>query len=161
MKEKESISSKDINARASFQPCIAITANLRFHIIRNSSSTGGQPVSVIPTILSKLNSQFNSSGIFFNNLGNDFINSNTYFTGWGTSPNDPKFTPLLQISRVTNAVNIYLLPDDQWNQGLVENIPSIAFVIGGKIQNIPLVTSNVIAHELGHCLGLFHTFRGC
>ena len=161
LKENESINSKASNEKVSFQPCIAITVNLRFHIIRNSSSTGGQPVSVIPTILAKLNSQFNSSGIFFNNLGNDFIDNNTYFTGWGTSPNDVRFPPLIQINRVTNAVNIYLLPDDQWNQGLVQDIPSIAFVIGGRIQNVPLVTSNVIAHELGHCLGLFHTFRGC
>ena len=66
-------------------------------------------------------------------------------------------------------INIYLLPDDHptWSGGLANgfgNSGGSAFVIGGNIsfpgsgvQN--MVPSKVLPHEMGHCLGLYHTFE--
>jgi hypothetical protein len=91
------------------------------------------------------------------------INNNTYSTGWDANACValPKFNNLVQVNRDNTAINIYILDNSTWNQGLAEGIPGRALVIGGKVNNVELVTSLVIAHELGHCLNLFHTHHGC
>ncbi len=52
-------------------------------------------------------------------------------------------------------VDIYLTePDHYWDAGSAENIPSTALVLSGD-----RMFNEVIVHEMGHCLGLYHTFE--
>ena len=43
---------------------------------------------------------------------------------------------------------------------MAANIPGTALVIGGNTFDTNLASSHVLSHEMGHCLGLFHTFHG-
>ena len=55
----------------------------------------------------------------------------------------------------------FLLENDDWNMGKASGIPGTSVVIGGMYNTTPMVTSNVLVHEVGHLLNLFHTFHGC
>ena len=59
-----------------------------------------------------------------------------------------------------DAIDIYLYPDNVYNGGSSDTVPSIHLIIGGEKDNTELVQSGVLAHEIGHCLGLYHTHRG-
>jgi hypothetical protein len=111
--------------------------------------------------MNRLATAYNGWGIYFSVVGSDQINDDYYSSNWTTSGCDAKFSQLVLVNRNTSAVNIYLLDDNTWNQGRAESIPGLALVIGGKILNTPIVPSFALAHELGHCLNLFHTFHGC
>lgn len=49
-----------------------------FHIVR-SSSGNGLSSGIVNTMLSKLNTEFASTGIQFQSIGYDFIDNNTYY----------------------------------------------------------------------------------
>lgn len=140
--------------------CNNYIVNIKFHIVRNTSGTGGQSPSVIQPILHNLRNAFSNHGIFFNNLGYDFIDNSTYTSNWGDGC-DTKFNNLISINNASNALNIYLLENDDWNMGKASGIPGTSVVIGGMYNTTPMVTSNVLVHEVGHLLNLFHTFHGC
>ena len=153
-----SLSGTNNNARVGTDDCTSFRVRLRFHIVRNSDGTGGQPVGIVNTVLSNFNNIYNPHRITFNNLGFDFVDNNTYMTGF----DDNKFNNLVQVNRVENAINVYLLDNNTWNQGRAEDIGSKALVIGGNAFGVNLVSSHVVSHELGHCLNLFHTHHsGC
>lgn len=55
--------SKKLGANLVVDNCTNITVNLQFHIIRNTDGSGGQPNSIVNTILSNLASSYNQWGI--------------------------------------------------------------------------------------------------
>lgn len=152
-----------VSSNAVTSNCTGINVNLRFHIIRNTNGTGGYPLSVVSTILNNLANVYNKWGIYFvTNNPTDVINNDTYSSNWDSnSCSNTKFNDLVQVNRDNTAINIYILDANTWNQGLAEGIPGRAVVIGGKLLGVELVTSLGLAHELGHCLNLFHTHHGC
>lgn len=147
--------------------CTGITVNLRFHIIRNTNGTGGYPTTVVNTILNNLSNVYNKWGIYFvtNNPTPDIISNDTYSlnSNWATGNcGNVNFNNLIQVNRDNTAINIYILDANTWDFGSADGIPGRAIVIGGKdINGSELVPSLAMAHELGHCLNLFHTFHGC
>lgn len=153
-----SLAGANSNARVGTDDCTSFRVRLRFHIVRNSNGTGGQPVGVINTVLNNFNNIYNPHRITFNNLGFDFVDDSNYMSDF----NDSKFNTLVQINRVENAINVYLLDNNTWNQGSAGTVGSKALVVGGNLFGVNLVTSHVVSHELGHCLNLFHTHHsGC
>jgi len=68
--------------------------------------------------------------------------------------------PLIFLQRVfenttSDALDIILTdPNHPLERGQAQWIPATAFFVSG-----PIINSNVVAHEMGHCLGLFHTFE--
>ncbi|MFC3809378.1 M43 family zinc metalloprotease [Lacihabitans lacunae] len=121
-----------------------------YHIVRTSSHTGGYAPSLLCNITSKLNQDFNQYGIYFVSNGSDFVDNDSYFNlGAGTSPYS---------ANVNNVINIYLLNSYTGTNptfaGCAQDIPSSAFWIVNSAIN------DAVSHEMGHCLGLYHTHRG-
>lgn len=145
-----------------YNECTKFNINVFYHIVRNTDGSNGQPTSVINQMHSMLNNDYSNYQISFNNVGNDFINDNSHSTGWDNdtaSVINNKVAALALVNVNSTAINVYILPDDQYNGGQAANIPSRAFVIGGKIQGFNIAASKVASHEMGHCLGLYHTFH--
>jgi hypothetical protein len=139
---------------------LSLSENIRIriyiHIIRNSNGTGGISNSSILSAITRLKNDLEPhklcislSGIGF--IDNDFFSSNF---------NDSKFNSLINTNNKYNAINIYVLPNEVWNQGKASGIPGRSLVLGGSLFGVNLFDSHVLAHEFGHCLGLYHTFRG-
>jgi len=67
------------------------------------------------------------------------------------------FDNLIQENAHSNAIDIYFLRSGI-SYGRASGIPGLALVIGGNYAG-----TSVLSHEMGHCLGLYHTHsgRGC
>jgi len=139
-----------------------------FHVMRKSDGTGGQTQQEVTTAFNTLVSDYQPYNIRFVLLGTDEIKSDNQYnqTNFFADANgntdlngDGKFDVFSPNSHV-NAIDIYLYANDKLNFGLAANIPGSALVIGGNSFNTNLDSSHVLSHEIGHCLGLFHTFHG-
>ena len=153
------IGRSELLAQATTASCYYMV-RVYFHIVRNTNGTGGQNVAVIQTIMTNLTTVYNPWKIYIVNGGNDEIRNDFYMSNFDNN----KFTSLIGVNVASNAINIYLLDDLTYNAGKANGIPGTALVVGGAyttpegtVQN--LVPSLVVPHEVGHCLGLFHTFE--
>ncbi len=120
---------------------------VQYHIVRTSSHTGGYSSSQLCNITSKLNQDYNQYGIYFISNGFDYIDNDSYYNlNDGVNPSD---------NSVNNAINIYLVNSySGTSAGCAYGIPSSAFWI------VNSYAVSVSSHEMGHCLGLYHTHRG-
>lgn len=129
------------------------TLNLFLHVVRSTSGNGLNN-SISTSILSILNNRFQSAGIRFVLIGSDYIDNDYYYNSF-----DKTKVPLLFGENWhTNAIDLYILgANTSWggNIGVAQTIPSSALIIhGGYYDKTPLI------HEMGHCLGLYHTHHG-
>ncbi len=136
------------------------TLNIYLHIVRSSSGSGLN-TSISSSIISLLNTNFLGSRIQFNLLGCDYINDNNYYNDCSK-----KESQLCAVNNIPNAINIYVLGTSTvWNYGdypyliplagNASSIPSTSLILSGNSYN-----TLTLPHEMGHCLGLFHTFHG-
>lgn len=146
------------------------TLQIFIHVIKRSDGSGGQTQQEVNTAFNTLVSDYQPYNINFVLLGTDEIRSDTYYnynsganftnaTGQTDADSDGKFDVFSPNSH-PNAIDIYLFANDHLNFGLSANIPGTALVIGGNSFQTNLASSHVLSHEVGHCLGLFHTFHG-
>lgn len=140
----------------------AYTIRVFFHIVRRSNGTGGQNSSVIATIVNNLNTAYAPLNIAFQNQGFDEINNDSYYNQ--DINDDTNFNGLTSTNVASNSINVYLLDDNSgYGGGRSQSIGGKGFVVGGGYTPFDdsrqlIVPSLVTAHEMGHCLGLYHTF---
>lgn len=134
-----------------------------FHIMRTDD--GKLPAateSQLRTEYEALVADYNANNICFVNAGFDTLNSSKLDTNFNANTDNPGlFTPFL----VPNCINIFYLSKIKGNN------PACAggCGIGGTSLAIPnnfcLISKNnigagrTVSHEVGHCLGLLHTFE--
>lgn len=123
-----------------------------YHIVRASNQTGSYSASQLCDITTRLNQDYNRHGIYFAQSGYDYIDNDNFYNL------TPSYDPL-NTNTVTNAINIYLINSytSQGTQiaGCAKNIQSSAFWVVNQY-----LFNGTLSHEMGHCLGLYHTHRG-
>ena len=133
--------------------------NVYIHVIRDASNSRGisnnDKDSYCSTIMGRLNMYFVRRSIFFTLIGSEFISSNTY-----DQLNENSADDIFGVNAKSNAIDIYLFTntkEQNFNSiaGEADSAPGNAFWI--SLNSYDRIT---VGHEMGHVLGLEHTFYG-
>lgn len=149
----------------------AYTFRIYVHIIRNSDGTGGRSVKDVKSAVEKLNEDFSPHNIQFDLSCIEYLDNNIFFNIPELLPCDESniwilvfgLYPIFLQNTHTDGLDIYLLPNSSnFKGGLANGVPGTALVVGGttSMDNVDVGLSSALSHEMGHCLGLFHTFHG-
>lgn len=125
-----------------------------FHISRNTDGTSAAAtLAQIQNEFNILVEDFAGGNICFAFMGFDFIDNTTI--NWSIDPDVQADVDLLLPFIVPNCLNIYYHND-------LEDVGGSAYAIPNHFCSIASGNINLwrtISHEVGHCLGLYHTFE--
>lgn len=121
-------------------------------IVRQSNGTGGIAQADVNTALANLNTAFAPAMIGFYIVDTDYIDNDIYYG----IDSLREFIDLYQTNREPNAINLYFV-QSIYNStaGIAAGVPSFDAAVRNTY-----ATTTVLTHEMGHCLGLFHTHGG-
>ena len=144
--------------------------NVYFHNIRDSAGAGGASATMIQAQMNVLNAAYNGKGFQFTLLATTLSNNSTWYTaGYGSTAETAMKTALRQGS--ADDLNIYsanigggllgwaTFPSSYASQPLKDGVVVLtASLPGGSAA--PYNLGDTGTHEVGHWLGLYHTFQG-
>lgn len=150
------------------------TFRVQYHILaKNNGSNPTTNINEIITAHNALNARFISSNICFAFSGYDVV-ENTNLRKWKVLNNShivPLIDELFTQNVSSSAINIYIIDADEdkesqkiQNGQLSPNYSTPEGAAEGIISHSLFIkqekfTSEILAHEIGHVLGLFHTFE--
>ena len=148
--------------------------NIYVHLMRNSDGTGGVNINNARDAYNTMVADYASSNITFNLVGAQWINNSTYATIPAYSPFNNNWYNAIQNMKQDYAIyptrvcNIFVSAQQPSGWGTLLGIatfpwdPAADTKAGGLWMNNVAMTgaSHTLAHEMGHCVGLWHTHHG-
>jgi hypothetical protein len=153
---------RDVNA-------FAVSIPVYFHVIRDSNGNGGVTTTQINNQISILNQAYASAGVSFTLASIDYTNNSTWYT-CSTTGCETKMKNALH-KGTASALNFYTNNMGQgllgwatfpWSYASSPNMDGVVVLQtslpGGTATNYN--QGDTGTHEVGHWLGLYHTFQG-
>ncbi|WP_241758815.1 zinc metalloprotease [Pyxidicoccus parkwayensis] len=148
---------------------MATNINVYVHIIKSSTGTGGVTTTQINNQISVLNAAYASAGFSFTLAGTDTTNNGTWYTCTGGSCETQMKNALHKgtaddLNLYTNNMGGGLLgwatfPWSYSGAPLMDGVVVLQSSLpGGSTTNYNL--GDTATHEIGHWMGLYHTFQG-
>lgn len=145
------------------------TVNVYFHVITSSSGAGNLSTGAINSQMNVLNNAFASAGVSFNLAGVDVTANDSWYASSGGSSETQMKSALRQgsaddLNVYTNNMGGGLLGWATFPSSYASNPSDDGVVIlysslpGGTAA--PYNEGDTATHEVGHWLGLYHTFQG-
>lgn len=151
----------DTNIQATAKTAIVLKMTVRIfvHIVRQSNGIGGLTQSQVDNAINIMQNHYQNNIsseriICFYLIGQDEIHNDDFYN-FVDDQTDDDFNQLIQVNPHNNAIDIYFLGTNISYGGRASGIPGSACVVGGTVAE-----TGVTSHEVGHCLGLYHTHSG-
>ena len=149
---------------------VATTINVYVHVIRNSSGSGGPTTQMMNNQIAVLNAAYASIGYSFSVFSTDTTDNTSWYTaGYGTTAETQMKNALRQ--GTADDLNIYYnnmgggllgwatFPASYASQPSKDGVVILtASLPGGSAA--PYNQGDTATHEVGHWMGLYHTFQG-
>ncbi|MDI1243480.1 MAG: zinc metalloprotease [bacterium] len=146
------------------------TINTYVHVIRDSSGNGGPDAKMMTDQINVLNAAYSSIGYSFAVAATDYTNNSSWYTaGYGTTAETQMKSALRQGS--ADDLNIYYnnmgggllgwatFPSSYASQPSKDGVVILFSSLPGGSAT-PYNLGDTATHEVGHWMGLYHTFQG-
>ena len=158
---------------ARMAPRVAVTGGVipvYFHVIRNNSGQGGVSTSQINDQMNVLNSAYASTGWSFTLAGVDTTNNSTWYTASPGSSAEAQMKNALRAGSADD-LNLYIsnpgggllgwatFPSDYASDPKDDGVVLLNGSLPGG-NAAPYNLGDTATHEVGHWMGLYHTFQG-
>jgi hypothetical protein len=148
----------------------AVTINVYFHVITNTSGAGNVTDQMIASQISVLNNAFSPYGFSFNLVSTDRTANNTWYTSGPGTTGEAQFKAALRqgsaddLNFYTNSPGGGLLgwatfPSSYNSQPSKDGVVCLFSSLPGG-SAAPYNLGDTGTHEVGHWMGLYHTFQG-
>ncbi|MBI1223935.1 MAG: T9SS type A sorting domain-containing protein [Bacteroidetes bacterium] len=147
--------------------CDSINENLYvvrlyLHVLRKEDSTGAQNLVDINNAIEKLQTYYVPLGIIFSIEGTQYLDDDDLYE-YNYPGEGNEFTEVTESQAHSDGIDVYFFGPGVFNNGQAVSMANLsrnsACIIGGgsyEGRNL-LKETTILAHEIGHCLGLLHT----
>jgi hypothetical protein len=160
------------NGKWSDAPFAAVSIPVRWHVVRSGTavSQGNVPDSWIQAQINVLNQAYSGTGFSFTLAGVDRTTKSTWYTGCYSTGTEKKMKQALAVDPANN-LNMYScrpsggilgyarFPNSYAESSYMHGVVLLDQSLPGGSAS-PYNLGDTATHEVGHYLGLYHTFQG-